>query len=331
MRKLNSRPCLDFCSQIPRLGEGFPSCSHFAGRGWEELANSGVSYVRGNLKRKGGNKSSRLNRAWWKDAGKGNDVIHFVGFEDRELKMYTSNSISCSAHPHPAGGSGGGTRGCRQGKAPTLQAWEWEWSLPAHPGSWSSSFSRTWTPKCFPPRWCNRAGSPRASNYDVFVDGKTLSCKRRTCLGKKGVAGFYSGFLENCFLPKNGLVKELNSFHKKEFFFSLLCPAHLYNYAGTDYMLTLSFKTLFPRVSLICSWNVPPISSPHPHHPPSILFDHYVLSTLLPLRTSWLVKLQPYLFPHSKALHGSLLLWGGVGTKNHRNKRQKWKGLKSFN
>lgn len=83
---------------------GFSQWFSLAGRGWEELANSGVSYVRGNLKRKGGSKSSWVNRARWKDTGKGNDVTRFTGFEDRELKMYASDSVSCSAHPHPASG-----------------------------------------------------------------------------------------------------------------------------------------------------------------------------------------------------------------------------------
>ena len=72
-------------------------------------------------------------------------------------------------------------------------------------------------------------------------------------MGEEEWLGFFSWFLENCFLPQNGLVKEPILFHKKEFFFSLLRPAYLFNYTGTDYMLTPSFETLLLKVRLMCS------------------------------------------------------------------------------
>lgn len=55
-----------------------------------------------------------------KNAGKGNDVTHSVGFELGELKTMLL-IISCSAHPRPAGR----WQGC-QAKLAAPQAWPWK-------------------------------------------------------------------------------------------------------------------------------------------------------------------------------------------------------------
>lgn len=150
--------------------------------------------------------------------------------------------------------------------------------------------------------------------------GKALSCKPRTCHGKKGVVGFSSWFLENCFLPQNDLVRKLSLFHKKGFF-SLFCSAYLYSYLALITFWLSFLKLNFLKLAS-CAHEMYLCFSTTATSPPPHLFNlstNNVPSIELPLKISWLL--------HSYD-HVSLSLWDTSwlpialeGKQNHRIKR----------
>lgn len=162
-------------------------CRQGAG-GINQLWGSG--YARGSLRRKPGNKLSWLNRAWWKNAGKGNDVTHAGSFEDKEPKMYTFDS-QLPRPSHPAV-SQEGSWNCRRGKAPSTTSLGVARAFTCPPCELRFFFlQQNWRPMYFPAKWCNWAGSSDVSNCDV-LDRENPALQTQVLLWEKRSGWIFS-------------------------------------------------------------------------------------------------------------------------------------------